>query len=59
MGLNWWDGGKDKLEDWDWYIHINIYKIDNKELLYSTGNSTQYSIMAYMGKNLKKSVYTV
>ena len=42
----------------NWKIGIDtytlIYKIDNKELLYSTGNCTQYSIMAYMGKNLKK-----
>ena len=27
-----------------------IYKIDNEDPQYSTGNSTQYSIMAYMGK---------
>ena len=33
--------------------HITIYKID-KDILYSTGNSTQYSIMAYMGKEPKK-----
>ena len=26
----------------------------NKNLLYSTGNSTQYSIMTYMGKKSKK-----
>ena len=31
-----------------------IYKIDNEDLQHSTGNSTQYSIMAYMGKELKK-----
>ena len=28
----------------------------NKDLLYSTGNSTQYSVMFYMGKYIKKSV---
>ena len=28
-----------------------------KSLLYITGNSTQYSVMDYMGKNLKKTVY--
>ena len=27
-----------------------VYKIDNKDLLYSTGNPTQYSVMTYMGK---------
>ena len=35
-----------------------IFTINNKGLLYSTGNSTQNSLMAYMGKeskNLKKS----
>ena len=28
-------------------INTTVYKIDNKHLLYSTGNSTQYSVMAY------------
>ena len=38
------------------YIRINIYtllyikQIINKDLLYSTGNSTQYSVIIYMGK---------
>jgi len=31
-----------------------IYKTDNEDLQHSTGNSTQYSIMAYMGKEFKK-----
>ena len=35
-------------------MYTTIYKIDNKDLLYSTGNSTQYSVMAYMGKESKK-----
>src|SRR5574337_5213 len=30
------------------YIHY-IYKINNKDLLYSTGSSTQYSLITYMG----------
>ena len=30
--------------------YISIYKITNKNLLLSTGISTQYSIVAYMGK---------
>ena len=40
----------------NWEIRIDIYtllyikQITNKDLLYSTGNSTQYSVMAYMGK---------
>ena len=33
---------------------LYIKQITNKDLLYSTGNSTQYSVMTYMGKNLKK-----
>ena len=43
-----------------WKIGIDIYtllyikQITNKDLLYSTGNSTQYSVMAYMGKESKK-----
>ena len=33
-------------------------QITNKDLLRSTGNSTHYSVMAYMGKeSLKKSGY--
>ena len=28
--------------------------LTNKDLLYSTENSTQYSVMAYIRKNLKK-----
>ena len=44
----------------NWEIGIDIYallyikQITNKNLLYSTGNSTQYSVMAYMGKESKK-----
>ena len=32
------------------HTHTAIYKITKKDLLYSTGNSTQYSVMTYMGK---------
>ena len=32
----------------------SIYKIINKDLLYSTGNSTQYSVKTYMGKESEK-----
>ena len=42
-------GERDKLGDWDWYTCATIHKI-NKNLLYSTGNSVQYSVMIYMGK---------
>ena len=35
-------------------ILLYIKCMTNKNLLYSTGNSTQYSVMAYMGKESKK-----
>ena len=44
----------------NWEIGIDIYtllyikQITNKDLLYSTGNSTKYSVMTYMGKETKK-----
>ena len=31
-----------------------MYKIENKDLLSRTGNSTQYSVMTSMGKESKK-----
>ena len=34
----------------DLYTRLCIKEITNKDLLYSTGNSTQYSVMVYMGK---------
>ena len=44
----------------NWKIGIDIYmllcikQITNEDLLYSTGNSTQYSVMVYMGKQSKE-----
>ena len=44
----------------NWEVEIEIYPllyikyITNKDLLYSAGNSTQHSVMAYMGKESKK-----
>ena len=44
----------------NWEIGIDVYTllyikyITNKDLLCSTGNSTQYSVMTYMGKESKK-----
>ena len=49
-----WGGGADKLGDWDIYTLLYIKQITNKNLLYSTGNPTQYSVMGYMGKESKK-----
>ena len=42
----------------DRYTLLNIKQITNKNLLYSTGNSTQDSTMAYMEKESKKRVDT-
>ena len=36
------------------YTLLNIKQITNKDMLYSTGNSTQYSVVADMGKESKK-----
>ena len=33
---------------------LYIKQITNKDLLYSTGNSIQYSVTAYMGKEPEK-----
>ena len=47
----------------NWEIGIDIYTllcrkyITNKDLLYSTGKSTQYSVIASVGKESKKSGY--
>ena len=38
----------------DMYTLLYFKWITNKDLLYSTGNSTQYSVMTYMGKESKK-----
>ena len=40
-----------ELGDWDWHIYTAMYKKEN--LLYSTGNSTLYSLVTYMGKKFK------
>ena len=51
-------GDRDKLGVWDehihtviYKIHITIYKIDNQQgPTVSTGNSTQYARITYLGK---------
>ena len=44
-------GRRDKLEiGTDMYALLYIQWITNKDLMYSTGNSTQYSIMTYIKK---------
>ena len=41
----------------DTYRLLYIEQITNKDLLYSTGNPTQYSVTAYMGKESLKGEY--
>ena len=36
------------------YTPLHIRQITNQDLLYSTGNSIQYSVMTYMGKESEK-----
>ena len=53
-------GGEEIIWETGIDIHtlLHIKQITNKNLLYSTGNSSQYSVMTYMEKkNLKKSGY--
>ena len=47
-------GGRDKLGIWDYQMHTTINKINNKDLLYSTGNYIQYLVINYNGKESKK-----
>ena len=35
-------------------MHIIIYTIDNKDLLYGTGNYIQYLVTTYNGKESEK-----
>ena len=51
VAREWGGADNDKLGDWDGiYTLLYIKQVTNKSLLYNTGNSTQYSVMAYMGK---------
>ena len=45
--------GRDKSGVWDLHIYTTTYKIDNKDLLYSTGKS-QYCVITYIGKESEK-----
>ena len=49
-----YQGGKEERVNWeigtDIYTPLYINQITNKDLLYSTGNATQYSAMTYMEK---------
>ena len=56
----WLPGDKELRGKINWEVAIDTYtllykkQITNQKLLYSTGNSTQYSALAYMGKKNKK-----
>ena len=50
----WERGGTNWEIRMDIYTLLSIKYITNKDLLYSTGNSTQYSVMTYIGKESKK-----
>ena len=39
------------------YQEFGIYKINNKVLLYNTGNRIQYLVINYNEKNMKKNIY--
>jgi len=49
-GINW-DLGINR------YILLYIKQINNKDLLYSTGDRIQYFLKPIIEKNLKKSIY--
>ena len=38
----------------DIHMLLGITQVTNTDLPYSTGNSTQYSVMTYIGKDSKK-----
>ena len=52
-GGGWWEGIVREFVI-DMYTLLYLKWISNKDMLYSTGNFTQYSVMAYMGKESKK-----
>ena len=48
------EGGRDKLGVWDKQIRTTVYKINNKDLLYSTGNYIQYLVITNNAKEPDK-----
>ena len=47
-------GKTDKLGVCDRQIHTTLHKIISKDLLHNAGNSTQNSVITYMGKESEK-----
>ena len=41
-------------KSWTWLTNFHTFRKTNKDLLYTTGNSTQYSVMTCKGKESKK-----
>ena len=52
-------GGKDSQGVWDGHVHTLLYLkwIINKDLLYSTWNSAQCYVVAWMGRDLGENGY--
>ena len=50
------EGRGDKLWAWNKQIQTTLYKINNKDLLYSTGNYTQYLVMICESESVSHSV---
>ena len=48
------DEGRDKLGVWNIHTLPYLKQITSKNLLHSTGNSAQYSIITYMGEESEK-----
>ena len=58
MGGRLWEGeGTDWEFGMDMYTLLCLKQITKKELLYSTGNAAQYSVISQMGKEFKKNRY--
>ena len=52
------NGGRDSLEfGIDMYTLLYLKQITNKNLLYSTGNSAQCYVAAWMGESLRENGY--
>lgn len=60
VGKTWLPGGGGGINGeigTDRYTLLFIKQITNKGLLYSSGNSTQYSVMVYIGKEPQKRMH--
>ena len=46
---------REALGVWDWHVHTGmVWLLGQQDLLSSTGNSTQCSVITYMGKESEK-----